>query len=606
MKINMNKLLKIFLSMTVTSLLTSLTTLAQSVTTESISFKLEDVTDMFMPPDLRMDIKFLDDNKNNILEAEENGFIKLKISNKGGKADNVKVTVVPLDEDSGVKLSQTTFNASLDTGAYWDIDVPMTAELGVPSGLARFHVKVEEMIGHYDINATLELSTFAFQKAKLTINGVEISDSGVDVKPYNGNPDNKLQNMDVVKATVLIQNIGDGEAHNITYKVTSKDDNIRLLSMSGYTDEISGTIGDMLVGQARELSFRLSPNAHYVHKNEYVPVYLTVTEDRGFGNIVSSQIPIPFDAAAVKPEIVTVEANKDKLMASLVTKVVSDDERVTSDAKFKDIMVAPHGQQIYEDAVAVIIGSEDYKDKTIAPAPYAARDAEVMTEYFKHSLCVKNIKRYINEDATVMALNSLFDPEIGSLAASVTPGQTDLFIYYSGHGVPLTNDDGQTEVYLIPYDVPKGGIVRFGYSLNKLYWDLAGLNAKSVTVILDACFSGGSRLSEVYGSKSITNQKFTIVDLAEMDEPWRNNPNFRVFTSSMGNQTSQANDRTRSGRFTYYLAVGLQGDADADDNGKITMTELKDFVIEKVNRETQGKQTPQFYGNSDFVVEVIR
>ena len=602
----MNKLLKIFLSMTVTSLLTSLTTLAQSVTTESISFKLEDVTDMFMPPDLRMDIKFLDDNKNNILEAEENGFIKLKISNKGGKADNVKVTVVPLDEDSGVKLSQTTFNASLDTGAYWDIDVPMTAELGVPSGLARFHVKVEEMIGHYDINATLELSTFAFQKAKLTINGVEISDSGVDVKPYNGNPDNKLQNMDVVKATVLIQNIGDGEAHNITYKVTSKDDNIRLLSMSGYTDEISGTIGDMLVGQARELSFRLSPNAHYVHKNEYVPVYLTVTEDRGFGNIVSSQIPIPFDAAAVKPEIVTVEANKDKLMASLVTKVVSDDERVTSDAKFKDIMVAPHGQQIYEDAVAVIIGSEDYKDKTIAPAPYSARDAEVMTEYFKHSLCVKNIKRYINEEATVMALNSLFDPEIGSLAASVTPGQTDLFIYYSGHGVPLTNDDGQTEVYLIPYDVPKGGIVRFGYSLNKLYWDLAGLNAKSVTVILDACFSGGSRLSEVYGSKSITNQKFTIVDLAEMDEPWRNNPNFRVFTSSMGNQTSQANDRTRSGRFTYYLAVGLQGDADADDNGKITMTELKDFVIEKVNRETQGKQTPQFYGNSDFVVEVIR
>jgi uncharacterized caspase-like protein len=254
----------------------------------------------------------------------------------------------------------------------------------------------------------------------------------------------------------------------------------------------------------------------------------------------------------------------------------------------------------------VIIGSEDYKDKTIAPAPYSARDAEVMTEYFKHSLCVKNIKRYINEEATVMALNSLFDPEIGSLAASVTPGQTDLFIYYSGHGVPLTNDDGQTEVYLIPYDVPKGGIVRFGYSLNKLYWDLAGLNAKSVTVILDACFSGGSRLSEVYGSKSITNQKFTIVDLAEMDEPWRNNPNFRVFTSSMGNQTSQANDRTRSGRFTYYLAVGLQGDADADDNGKITMTELKDFVIEKVNRETQGKQTPQFYGNSDFVVEVIR
>jgi hypothetical protein len=125
-------------------------------------------------------------------------------------------------------------------------------------------------------------------------------------------------------------------------------------------------------------------------------------------------------------------------------------------------------------------------------------------------------------------------------------------------------------------------------------------------VILDACFSGGSRLSEVYESKSITNHKYTIGDIGIMYEPWRNNPNFRVFTSSKGNQTSQANDRTRSGRFTYYLAVGLQGDADEDNNGKITMAELYEFVKTNVEKETQGQQTPQFYGNSDFVVEVIK
>ena len=77
---------------------------AQSVTSESISFKLEDVTEMFMPPDLRMNIKFVDANNNNILEAEESGYISLNISNKGGKADNVKVTVTPENAAYGVKL----------------------------------------------------------------------------------------------------------------------------------------------------------------------------------------------------------------------------------------------------------------------------------------------------------------------------------------------------------------------------------------------------------------------------------------------------------------------------------------------------------------------
>ena len=602
----MKNLLKIFLLVAFYGLFACVDANAQSVTTESISFKLEDVTEMFMPPDLRMNIKFVDDNNNNVLEAEETGRIQLELSNNGGKADNVRVTVVPENKSYGVALHQSVVSTSVDKNGTRILLFPMTAGLNVPTGPTNFYIKVEDMVGHYDINATLELWTYAFQKARLTMNGVEISDSGVDAKPYNGNPDNKLQNMDVVRATVMIQNVGDGEANNIKYKVTSKDPNIRLLTMSGYAQEISGSVDNMLVGQTREISFRLSPNAHYVHKGNYVPVYLTVSEDKGFGNMVSRQIPIPFDAAAVKPQIVKVEADKDKLIASHGTKVFSDDIRVTSDAKFKDIMVAPHGQSIYQDAVAVVIGSEKYKDKTIAPAPYAARDAEVMNEYFKKSLGIRNIRSYVNEEATMMTLNSLFDSEIGSLASSVIPGKTDLFVYYSGHGVPLPGKDGQTEVFLIPYDVPKEGIARYGYSLKKLYADLEGLNAKSVTVILDACFSGGSRLSEVYESKSITNQKFTLVDWDEAEEPWRNNPDFRIFTSSKRNQTSQANDRTRSGRFTYYLAVGLQGDADKDGNGKITMTELKDFVTENVNKETQGKQTPQFYGNSDFVVEVIK
>lgn len=601
----MKRLMKTLLPLAVLCLMGAIHAQAQSVTSESISFRLEDVTEMFMPPDLRMNIKFIDDNNNNILEAEESGYILLEIFNRGGKADNVKVTVTPADRSYGVDLGQSVINTYVDKNSSTEVHVPMTASLNVPTGFTKFNIVVSEPMG-YDINATLELSTFEFQRAKLNLNGVEISDSGVDTKPYNGNPDNKLQNMDVVRATVMIQNIGDGEAKNIKYTISSQDPNIRLLTMSGYARSIDGEVPDMLVGQTNEISFRLSPNAHYTHKGDYIPVYLTVTEDKGFGNIVSKQIPIPFDAATVKPEMVKVEGNKEKLMASLGTKVISDDARVTSETKYKDIMVAPLGQSIYQDAIAIVIGAEVYQDKAIAPAPYAARDAEVMSEYFRKSLSIKDVRTYTDGQATRSELKRLFDPQRGSLAYTVVPGQTDLYVYYSGHGVPMTMPDGSKDVFLIPYDVGKDWISEDGYSLNKLYRELASLNAKSVTVILDACFSGSSRTSEVYESQSIANQKFVIVDETEMEQPWLNNPSFRVFTSSRGDQTSQANDRTRSGRFTYYLAVGLQGDADKDGNGKIMMSELVEFVTSNVDKETSGQQTPQFNGNSDFVVEVIR
>ena len=178
----MKTLMKIFLSLAFACIVATFRVEAQSVTSESISFKLEDVTEMFMPPDLRMNIKFIDDNNNNILEAEERGYILLEISNRGGKADNVKVTVTPADRSYGVDLGQSVINTYIDKNSSTEVHVPMTASLNVPTGFTKFNIVVSEPMG-YDINATLELSTFEFQRARLNMNGVEISDSG-DNAPY--------------------------------------------------------------------------------------------------------------------------------------------------------------------------------------------------------------------------------------------------------------------------------------------------------------------------------------------------------------------------------------------------------------------------------------
>ena len=577
---------------------------AQSVTTESISFKIEDVSELFMPPDLYMDIKFIDANGNDILEAEESGKIRLNISNKGGKADNVKVTVKPASIGTGISMTKTIFTTTVPKEGTTMIEVPMTASINAPTGNARFEIKVSEPMG-YDIDVVMELSTFAFQKSSLKMSGVSIVDVGKGLRALRDNPDGKIQKGEVVRASVLLQNVGSGEANGIRYKVVSRDPNVSILTESGPVQEFSGSVGNMLIEQTREISFRLSANNNYVNKGEYLPIYLTVSEEKGFGNIDYQQIPIPLDAVPVKPEVVKVKADTDKLMASLGTKVYSDDKRVTSDAQINDIMVAPFGEALYADAVAVVIGAENYEDSNIPQAPYAKRDAEVMKQYFKTSLGIpeSDITVLTDEMVTSRTMKDIFFRK--GLEEKVNPDKTDIFIYYSGHGVPM-EINGKSEMFLIPSDCDKSYIAEDGISINTLYSRLQSLNARSVTVILDACFSGGSRYSGAYTSQNIAGHKMVMPDLSAMEQPWLEDPNFRVFTSSRGDQTSQGYDRSLSGLFTYYLATGLQGECDKDNNGTIMMSELVEYVTDNVNKTSGGSQTPQFYGNSDFAIAKIR
>ena len=54
----------------------------------------------------------------------------------------------------------------------------------------------------------------------------------------------------------------------------------------------------------------------------------------------------------------------------------------------------------------------------------------------------------------------------------------------------------------------------------------------------------------------------------------------------------------------------MQGDADANDDGSITLQELFEYVSDNVSKTAKqirnGDQSPQLFGNSDFVIEKIR
>ena len=582
---------------------------AQSTVTPVVSFSLEDVTEMFMPPELYVDIDFTDDNGNQILEAKEKGMIILTLKNRGGKADNVVVSVLPDRTYDGISFTKQSETTKVLSNGETSLNFPIAAEINVPTDSVRLNIKVSEPLG-FDIEAALVLSTYEMQKAQLKIQGVEILDSGVGLRALNNNPDGKVQKGEVVKAIVTLQNIGSGEASNVTYSLYSPDQNILLMTESGTEKILTGKLDTMLSGEAKELSFRFSPNNNFQLKDNYIPIYLTAREDNAFGDIPEKIIPIPLGATPEKPKIVDIKGNQDLLLAQQKTKVYSSSDRISSNIKIRDISIAPDGSPLYPDAVAIVIGAEK-NNYGVAPAPYAARDAQVMAKYFRTSLGVKDVQLAVNENVLSTTMSDYFDPRFGHLAQVVKPGKTDVFVFYSGHGIPDVAEDGSQDVFLFPFDARKEMVRDRGYSLNKLYSDLNSLNARSVTVILDACFSGFSRQSAAYESKNISNTKGVRISMPEMSSrPWDSNPDFHVFTSSSGDQTSLGYDQSQSGLFTYFLAVGLQGDADADNDGKITMNELVKFVSQNVSEEATkirgGAQTPQYFGNGDFVIEKLK
>jgi len=554
--------------------------------------------EVWLPPELKVDLEFVD--QNGVLEAFEQSCIRVTVRNEGGMTDNVTISANPQKLYPGLVLPQRTFQKKIQKGESVIVDIPLTAgSNAVTCADVRIDIRVAEPSG-YDMSAVIEFPMLEYQPPKLALSDIAIVDIGEGLRPLNGRPDGILQRGEVVNATVTIRNIGSGTAENVRYTLNSGDLNVFLLTESGMTKSLTGSLENVHSGQERQFTFRMSVNNNYVHRNEYVPVYLTVLTEKGRGNM-NIQLPIPLDSEPVAPETVSVEADLDAMIAALGKGrvIVEEDMRETP---VKDISSAPLGMPVSEDAIAIVIGTEKYSDRNIPMAPYAARDAKVMADYFSRTMGVQQVRLITDSQATLMELNTLFDSSKGRLPRTVKKGATDVFVYYSGHGVPIVTDDGMNDILLIPYDVEKAWIKEYGFSLNKLYADLDALGARSVTVMLDACFSGGSRPSGLFRSESVANQKLVVADDMAMAQPWLDNPSFRVMTSSRGDQTSLGFDPSRSGLFTYHLATGMQGDADTDGDKAITIGELSDYVSEKVSHDSDGAQTPQLYGDRNLVL----
>jgi uncharacterized protein YecT (DUF1311 family) len=243
------------------------------------------------------------------------------------------------------------------------------------------------------------------------------------------------------------------------------------------------------------------------------------------------------------------------------------------------------------DSVAVIIGNKNYRYIKDFPVDYAVNDANAIKDYLIRFLHFEQRNIIFEQDATKGVFERIFDAQGGDLMGRVREGRSNVFVFYSGHGVPDLVG-GQGYPYLLPSDMAPENPQRDGYSLETLYQNLELVKQKigsdrQVIVMIDACFSGETGKGDRIVKTSAPGFAPTF--------PREGNGLIKLVATS-GSHPAIWDEKLHLGMFTSRFLMGAAGLADAQGRGSIQWGELRKYVVATVDidaRRLGREQIPQ-------------
>lgn len=240
-------------------------------------------------------------------------------------------------------------------------------------------------------------------------------------------------------------------------------------------------------------------------------------------------------------------------------------------------------EEVQGEKWALIVGISDYQYLNDQGTQYTDDDAKEM-----YKLLTEKAGFSLKDDLhTTFLLNdeATKDAIIDGLSQLTQAKPDDLvLIYFSGHGTFLEDTDGDEndglDEALVPYDARKGdegNIIiddEFGYKIKRL-------KSKRVIVILDACHSGGAGKSisvmDVRGdpSDSVFKDIFTQPEEAK---------GRILLAASQPDQKAYERPEFKNGLFTYFLMKALEGEADENSDGVVTIQEAFTYAERRVGK----------------------
>jgi hypothetical protein len=254
-------------------------------------------------------------------------------------------------------------------------------------------------------------------------------------------------------------------------------------------------------------------------------------------------------------------------------------------------------------SVAVIIGNKNYDGRTPA-VDFAHNDADAMRKFVLERLAYRDGNIIDLRDASRNRIAAVFgnerNPE-GELFSIIREGKSDVIVYYSGHGVPGLKDK---RPYLLPVNGDPNLAEITGYPVDTLYKNLAKLSARSVTVFLDACFSGDSDKGMLISSASGLSLEPELPSASSR---------LTVVTAAQGNQLASWDPKARHGLFTKHLLDALNGRADDQEygnaDGKVSLSEVQTYLDDEMTyqarRTWNRRQNAYVRGSGNHVLASV-
>ena len=152
----------------------------------------------------------------------------------------------------------------------------------------------------------------------------------------------------------------------------------------------------------------------------------------------------------------------------------------------------------------------------------------------------------------------------------VKPNKSNVYVYYAGHGAPASKDGS---AFLVPADAKSQTIEFSGYPLDNLYSNLGKIKARSVTVILEACFSGFSQ------SGGLLPRSSGIMIEPRMPTVPKN---VKVISAGAADQMASWEKDESKSLFTKYFLLAMSGEGDKEPygngDGKVDDKELQNYL----------------------------
>ena len=532
------------------------------------------------PPVLQVkNLTFFDDDHDGLLSAGKSGAILFTVVNSSGAGDEVGLAARARVVPSGNIDGQVVSIGIVASGSHTDVRIPLRAGLDTPTGKVAVTITFEDDAGFAPDPIEIKLGT-----RKLAAPELVVADTTMDDRFY---PDRK-DRLSVGNGDGIIQ---PGEQVEVAAKLVNRGDGV---SSRPKISASCATPGATLVTQP-ELA------ANSIHPGKWADFGFVLSFRKDFA---ASEVRIDLHVEDEK----VARFNTDIPMALAVGKAFpsvtfrevkghpSASKKVEIPTFGEELLPPPHATKANPDAVAVIIGVQNYKNPDVPSVDYALNDAEVVKEYAIKAMGISPENVIVARDASKGDLERVFgtlgNPR-GQLYNLVAAGKSDVVVYYSGHGAP----DPQTrKAYLVPADADPNYVKVNGYPVQLLFDNLNAIHARSATVVLDACFSGGSPKGSLIAKASPLMMTTDRPSLGKVT----------LFASSAGNEISSWFPQKRHGLFTYFFLEALHGAAAKNKHHQITAAEVRDFLREKVPpmaRRLFGRaQDPKFYGDGDRVL----